>query len=454
MRILFLTHYFPPEVNAPATRTYDHCRRWVEAGHEVTVLTCNPNCPNGKIFDGHRNRLWPQVEMVDGIRIVRVWTFLAANRGKRRRSLNYASYLVSAFVAGLFQQRPDVLIATSPQFFCGLAGMFLGWLRRIPRVLEVRDIWPASIVAVAAVRSRSMLAALVRLERLMYSMADQIVTVGSGYRDHILDRTDGNAEIAVIPNGVDLEKLDPSTADNSFFDEQRLDGADFVCSYIGTLGMAHGLEVVPEAARILKNEGRRDIHFALIGDGATRGGLEARAAQLQVNDLVSFHGLIPKRDIATAYASSDAVLIHLSDNELFETVIPSKLFEAMAMKCPIILGVRGAAKRIVDEAHAGISFEPEEPRQLADAIKLTSDDRPFRESLAARGRSYVRERFSRDSLATEFLDVLNELTGAAESDDRAPWTQTPVPSNGPLHATEKSPPEPTQVNARSPTAKG
>jgi len=151
IRILFLSHYFPPEGNAPASRVYEMAKRWVAAGHKVEVITGVPNVPSGIIYKGYKNRL-RQIEFIDGIRVTRVWTYIAANRGKIKRVINYLSYMASAVVAGLFVRKPDVVIATSPQFFCGWAGVFLARIRRVPFVLEIRDIWPSSIVAVGAMR--------------------------------------------------------------------------------------------------------------------------------------------------------------------------------------------------------------------------------------------------------------------------------------------------------------
>jgi colanic acid biosynthesis glycosyl transferase WcaI len=190
VRILFLTHYFPPEVNAPATRTFEHCVRWARAGHDVTVVTCAPNCPGGVVYPGFRNAWRPQVEWVEGVRVVRVWTYLAPNAGTVRRILNYLSYMASAVLASLRLPRPDVVIATSPQFFCGWAGVLVARMKRRPLVLEIRDIWPESIRAVGAIRRRPLLRLLEKLERRMYLAADHVVTVGQGYRERILQRAD------------------------------------------------------------------------------------------------------------------------------------------------------------------------------------------------------------------------------------------------------------------------
>ena len=229
MHILFFSHYFPPEGNAPASRTYENCVRWVKSGHRVTVVTCVPNVPSGKVYDGYCNRLWPQCENVDGIEVVRVWTWLAPNAGMLRRILNYVSYMIMAVLAVLFRRRPDVIVATSPQFFCGWAGVIVSWLKWKPLVLEIRDIWPESITAVGAMRRGLVIRLLEVLERWMYRSATHIVTVGTGYRDKILEKVDIAQRISVIPNGVDLEVFKPLPPSSDFREKWQL-GDRLVCS--------------------------------------------------------------------------------------------------------------------------------------------------------------------------------------------------------------------------------
>ncbi|MDZ4689439.1 MAG: glycosyltransferase, partial [Planctomycetaceae bacterium] len=173
MHILFLTHYFPPEVNAPASRTFEHCARWVKAGHQVTVVTCAPNCPTGVVFDGYRNA-WRSEEEQAGIRVIRVWSYLAANKGFFSRIVNFVSYMLTAVWCAIRLRKVDVVVATSPQFFCGWAGVLCHWLRRWPFVLEIRDIWPESIIAVGAMRRSWAMRFLEWLELRMYAAADYI----------------------------------------------------------------------------------------------------------------------------------------------------------------------------------------------------------------------------------------------------------------------------------------
>ncbi|MCR4414327.1 MAG: glycosyltransferase family 4 protein, partial [Thermoguttaceae bacterium] len=405
---LFFSHYFPPEVNAPATRTYEHCVRWAKAGHDVTVVTCVPNCPDGVVYPGYRNRLRRQVEFVDGVRVVRVWTYLAANAGTVRRIANYLSYMLSAVWTALWLPRPDVVVATSPQFFCGWAGLIVQWLKRVPFVLEIRDIWPESIETVGAIRNRPILRFLQWMERRMYLAADHIVAVGQGYRDKIVEKADVADRISVITNGVDLRFFVPGEPDPRFLHMWDLEDK-FVCSYVGTIGMAHGLEVVLGAARLLKAKGRDDIRFCLVGDGAMRQRLEDQARRDGLERLVIFTGRQPKEEIPPILASSGACLIHLKQCELFGTVLPSKIFETMAMGRPIILGVNGEARQIVLEAGSGVLMEPDSAESLVEAVERLADDPGQAAQAGLRARQYVAEKYNRDCLAEQYLELLHAV---------------------------------------------
>ena len=204
MKILFLTHYFPPEVNAPATRTYEHCKEWVKKGHDVTVITCVPNHPQGQVYPGYKNKLY-QKETVDGINVIRLWTYVTANEGFVKRTLNYVSYLLSVIFFIPFLPKHDVLISTSPQFFCGLAGYFVQLFRRKPWVLEIRDLWPESILAVGAIKNKQIIRILEYLESMAYRKCSHIVPVTDSFKDYMIRKGVPEEKITVIKNGVDLE---------------------------------------------------------------------------------------------------------------------------------------------------------------------------------------------------------------------------------------------------------
>jgi hypothetical protein len=325
-----------------------------------------------------------------------------------------------------------VVVATTPQFFCAWAGRIVAGLRRIPFVLEVRDIWPESIAAVGALRKGFVLRRLERLERRLYRAADHIVTVGNGYRENILSKAEVAGRISVITNGVDLRKFAPRPPDPRFRHMWNLEDK-FVCSYVGTIGMAHGLEVVLQAADILRRQGRSDIAFCLVGEGAARKELQDRAARTGLDGSVVFTGLQPKEEMPYILSASDACLVHLKPCELFGTVIPSKIFEIMAMQRPIIMGVNGEARRMVAQAGAGVDIDPGSPEQLAAAVARMADDPAHTAQLGTAARSYVAENYNRDVLAARFLDLLQRVAGAqgGRHDLRAEPPPALPPGGGP-----------------------
>ena len=403
MRILFFTHYFPPEANAPANRVYELCKRWVKNGDEVHVITGVPNVPTGRIYEGYKNRL-VQTEIMDGIQTTRIWTYIAANKGTIRRIFNYISYMFSASVAGLFAQKPDIVIATSPQFFCGWAGVFTSRARRVPFILEVRDLWPDSISAVGALRNGFLLRILQWLEGKMYSAAQKIVTVGEGYEEELIRKEVQAAKISVLPNGVDREMFYPRYAEEKIREECGLNH-EFVCSYVGTIGMASGLEVVLRTAKLLKDKRRDDIKFLLVGAGAIADELQQEARRQNLDNIV-FLGRRDRRLIPGLLSVSDACLIHLKKARIFETVLPSKIFEAAAMAKPIICGVQGHAADLVRRSNAGICIEPENAEQLCSAVVALAEDSALCHTLGQAGHEYVMQHHDRDVIAKDYQDVI------------------------------------------------
>jgi glycosyltransferase involved in cell wall biosynthesis len=403
MRILFLTHYFPPEVNAPASRTFEHCREWVRNGHEVHVITCVPNHPAGRIYPGYRNRVLQQEDR-DGIHVHRVLTLPAANAGFAGRTLNYFFYLVMASLVAPFLPRVDVVVSTSPQFFCGLAGFVVSRWKRVPWVLEIRDLWPESIVTVGAMKEGAVTRFLAWLEAFAYRKADAIVSVTESFVPHIVARG-GAGKVTVITNGVDLDFFRPARDDPALAAEFGVAGR-FVAAYVGTHGMAHGLDTILRAAGRLRDEPR--VAFLLAGDGAERERLVQQRDALGL-DNVLIVGQQPKERMPAIWALTDVSLVLLRKSRTFESVIPSKIFEAMGMARPIILGVRGESQRIVEAAQAGICIEPEDDAELAEAVRHLANDPERARQLGQAGRRYVAENYDRRRLAARFEQLLARL---------------------------------------------
>ncbi|MCC6739670.1 MAG: glycosyltransferase family 4 protein [Planctomycetia bacterium] len=410
MRILYVSQYFPPEMGAPAARVHELSREWVRRGHDVTVLTGFAHHPTGVLAPQDRGRLTRR-ERVDGIDVIRSWVWATPNAGTLRRMISYASFMVSATVIGAVRaSRPEVVVATSPQLLCACAGYVLARCLHAPFVFEVRDLWPESIMAVGAMDENALVGGLRRVASFLYRNADRIVTVGHGYREEIharygipLDAMD------VVPNGVDGSLFVPAPRDNPVRAEFGW-GDRFVALYLGTHGMAHALDSVLRAAKRL--EARRDILFVLVGEGAEKEDLKRQAEREGITN-VQFIGQQPKDRVRLLYAASDVGLVTLRDTPLFQSVLPSKIFENMGMERGMIVTVGGEARRLVEEAGAGLYVPPEDPAALAGAVAACAADR---EALAARGRSgrrFVLEHYDRAVLAERYLGLLARVAGRA-----------------------------------------
>ena len=408
MHILFLSHYFPPEVNAPASRGYEHCKQWVKAGHRVTVVSCAPNHPRGVVYDGYRNRLF-QRETRDGVEVVRVWTYVTANEGFLKRTLNYVSFMVSAILVAVFLDCPDVLLTTSPQFFNGLAGYPVSRLKRVPWALEIRDLWPESILTVGAIRNKTIIRLLEWLEMFAYRKANRIVALTDAFKHYMVGKGIPAEKIDVIKNGVDLSFF---KSDVAVTEAKQRFGVEkkFVASYVGTHGMAHHLETILEAADQLRH--RTDIVFLMAGDGAERKRLETMREQMGLGNVIML-GQLPKDTMPALWAATDVSLVLLKKSPLFKMVIPSKIFESMAMEKPIVIGVDGEAREIVEAGCAGLFIEPEDSAALAETVARLADNRYECRSFGTNGRAYVAQNFDRTVLAKRYEEVLRKMSWPA-----------------------------------------
>jgi glycosyltransferase involved in cell wall biosynthesis len=402
-KILFLSHYFPPEVNAPANRTYDHCKIWAKE-IDVTVITNFPNHPDGKIFKGYKNKLI-QKENVDGINVIRLWTFITPNEGFILRTLNYVIYMFESILYVTFSRiKFDVVIATTPQFFCGLAGKYISKIRKRPLILELRDIWPESIVAVGALTNKTIINFLERLELDLYKYATKIISVTKSFKDNLVKRGIPPKKIEVIYNGVSIDQFTNHTAIiNQSLSEFLRDG--FKIGYIGTIGMAHSIITLVKAAALLKDT---DVKFVVVGSGAERAKIEKEIETLKLNNIKIFP-LQPKKDIPSIINSLDLFCVHLKKNKLFESVIPSKIFEGMIMRKPILMGVEGESRDIIEDAKCGISFEPENEVDLVSKIRSIYENKGLLNQLGGNGYTHVTKNFDREILAQKYLRIINEV---------------------------------------------
>jgi len=401
MKILFLTDNFPPEVNAPATRTYEHCREWARSGVEVTVITCAPNFPQGKVYEGYRNKLWAR-ETMDGITVIRVWSLIMPNSGFVRRVFDYVSYGVMAFIASWFV-KADVIVATSPQFFTAVAGCASGFFKRTPWVMEVRDIWPESIRAVnAAVGRERWFGRVERLERFLYRRAAKVVVVTHAFRENIVGKGIAPDKIAVVTNGVLTDSFRARPQDAKLVEELGLHGK-FVVGYLGTHGMAHKLDFILDCA----GDAPAGVHFLFIGSGALKPMLEARVAREGFTNVTMLPS-VSKAEIRRYISITDVALVPLRRADTFKTVIPSKIFENAAMGKPILLGVEGESEAIIKKYGAGLCFVPEDREDFLRQLRRLVEDEALYQTCKT-NCALLAANYDRRALAARMLDVLRGI---------------------------------------------
>lgn len=416
MKILYISQYFPPEMGAPAARVAELARHWHGLGHEVTVLTGFPNHPTGVITPAYRHqfrRLFVR-EQSAGVNIARTWLLPLPNGKPRERMLNYGSFCLSSAISGLALSRPDVLIATSPQLLVGISGWWLAWAKQVPFVFEVRDLWPESLQAVGMGNPDSLLnRSLGSIATFLYKRAEHIVVVAPAFKDHLVQKRGLLPEkISIVENGVEPDLFTPRP-DNADLRKELAAQGRFVVAYIGTIGMAHGLETLVRAAAELQKTAP-DILFVVIGEGSQKEQLIQRTRS-QGLDNMRFVGQQPRQKIPEFISISDACLVLLRKTELFKTVIPTKMLEFMSCARPVILGVDGEARKILDEAEAGVYIEPENPSALVQAITRLAANPLLREKLGNNARRHILERFSRKQKAKAYLRVLERVVDQQQS---------------------------------------
>ncbi len=416
MKILYVSQYFPPEMGAPAARATELAHHWAQAGHEVSILTGFPNHPTGVVPEEWRARVRRLTynETVDGAHVYRTWLWPLPNRKAHERMRNYASFCISAALRGMIIPRPDVIIATSPQLLVGLSGWWLSFARegtpQIPFVFEVRDLWPESLIAVGVGDENSLLhRTLAKIAGFLYEKADRIVVVSPAFREPLIRNWKVPPEkIAVVENGVETDLFAPQPeSSNSDIRRQLNAEGKFIACYIGTIGNAHGLDTLLDAAATLQHT-QPNILFLLIGEGAEKARIKSLSQSRGLANIL-FLDQQPREKIPAFISASDASLVLLKKTDVFKTVIPTKMLEFMSCARPVILGVEGQARLMVEEAEAGLAIEPENAEELVRAVQKLAENPEFGAKLGRNGREYIQRNYSRRKTAENYIQVLQQL---------------------------------------------
>ncbi len=403
LRILFITDNFPPEGNAPATRTFEHCQEWIKKGHKITVITCAPNFPYGKLYDGYKNKLY-QCELINEIKVIRVWSYMSSNSGFAKRVIDYLSFAFMSFLVGIFQKF-DIIIATSPQFFTTWSGWALSKVKQKPWVFELRDLWPESIKTVGAMKQGYLIDLLEKIELGLYKSCNKVVAVTDAFKYNLINRGIEKEKIEVVTNGSNMELFFPRKPDLYLLESLGLKGK-FVVGYIGTHGMAHSLDFIVKS---IVNVSDSDIHFLFIGDGAMKREIVKISEKLQLKNIL-FLNSVSKDEVPKYLSIIDISLAPLKKDDNFKTVIPSKIFEASAMQKPTLLGVQGQARDVLSKYGAGLCFEPENEKDFILKLSMLRNKNLYKK--CQDGCSDLAVNYDRKKLANKMLDIINKIIKA------------------------------------------
>jgi glycosyltransferase involved in cell wall biosynthesis len=405
MKILILTQYFPPEVGAPQNRLHELAVRLKKKGDEVSVLTAMPNYPQMEIMPGYKGKFYCAEEM-DGMKIFRAWIYVSKSKSIFKRLLNYFSFVFSSFWIGWLKTgKYDLIICESPPLFLGITAWLLKKLKGAALVFNVSDLWPESAEKLGLVTNKTFLRMATALEEFMYRKSDLISGQTQGICRNIRERFP-EKKIYWLPNGVDLSYYDSGSVQSSWRNENGFSPDDMILLYAGIIGHAQGLEVILKAANRLREE--KSIHFVLLGTGPERLALLSLKEKLDLPN-VHFVDAVPKKEMPAIVAASDAAVIPLKRLDLFKGAIPSKVFENLAMKKPILLGVEGEAKELfIEEGKAGLAYVPEDDADLADKILFFKSNRPALKEMGENGFRYVESKFTRDRIANDFWSFIHE----------------------------------------------
>jgi glycosyltransferase involved in cell wall biosynthesis len=410
MRILYLSQYFPPEAGATQTRAYEMGRNFVRLGNPVTMLAELPNHPSGIFPPEYRGMLYQRADL-EGIDVIRVWVKASPVKTFHSRMLFYLSYMCTASIAGLFLARGhyDLVYASSPPLFVGASALFLSWMRRLPMVFEVRDLWPESAVALGEISNQRAIAWATRLELACYRRSIKVICVTEGIRERLIQRGIPAQKIELVPNGANVNLFQFSRAARQEMRSELGLADQFLAVYAGIHGVAQGLETVIEAARLLQDDPR--FHFLLIGDGPKKAELSQLAAGYALRNLT----LLPEqpRERIPAYLSAaDAALIPLKNLQIFHGALPSKMFDAWACQRPLLLSVDGEARKVMEQAQGGLFIPPENPPALvAGLVHLRSSPQECQD-MGLRGRRLTELEYSRTAQAEKLAQILTAALSA------------------------------------------
>jgi len=401
--ILLIHQAFVSPDEAGGTRHFEFARRCVDLGFRFTIVASDLSYLSGRRYVQQKSLFHEQD--LNGMKILRAYTYPALHRSFVWRVIAFLSFMITSMIAALKAGPFDVVMGTSPPIFQCVSAWLVARARRCPFLLEVRDLWPEFAIDMGIMKNRFLIILSRWLEKFLYGSADHIVVNSPAYRDYLLEKGVAALKITLIPNGVDTGMFGDHSEGNCVRQQLELHGK-FVVTYAGALGMANDIPTILRAAKRLSN--CLAVHFLIVGDGKERSNLETLAQSMGLEN-VRFLGAHPKKEIASILAASDACTATLMDIPMFRTTYPNKVFDYMAAGRPIILGIDGVIRQVVEAAGCGIFVTPGDDARFAQAVKELEANRDRAIAMGTAGLRYVAEHFDRNKHANQFIALAEHL---------------------------------------------
>ena len=396
MRILIITQYFHPEPGAPANRLLSFARSFAAKGHQVTVLCEFPNYPTGRLAKGDQFRFCRK-EKLENFEVVRSFVIPTRRSNTMLRLINYWSFMVSCFMVGLFIKRPDLILVSSPPLFAGPAAVWLSSLKRVPLVSDIRDLWPEDAILMGQLTNMFAIYGGRATASQLYRKSSLIITISEGLKEKLEMMAPGK-EVHVIVNGSSVPDLWPDKGRH----HRIQDGPITVC-YAGTLGLGQPIEDIIEVAAATRDD--ESIRYLIVGDGVKRERLMAMAKSENL-DHIKFVGGVSFDTSLELLCDSDIAVVSLIGKEIFKSAIPSKFFDCMALGLPVILGVDGEARRILEASETGLFYRSGDWRDLMDKILFLKGNPDIAQRLGENGRKLVWGQYKRSDLAAQLESII------------------------------------------------
>jgi glycosyltransferase involved in cell wall biosynthesis len=403
MRFLILTQYYPPETGAPQNRLSGLARELKQMGHEVVILTAMPNYPAMQIHPDYLGKKYVLDEF-ENIPVHRAWIYVSKNRSIISRLMNYFSFTFSSmFYASKIKGNFDYLMVESPPLFLGISAWWISKRKKAKMVFNVSDLWPESAEKLGVISNKMFLKLATILEEWLYKKSYMVTGQTQGIVQNIQTRFP-NKKVHWLPNGVD-ESIFSFKKQENVRQQLKLSNDDFLIMYGGIIGLAQGLDVILDAAKLLPAESK--ITYLLLGDGPEKNRLQQRVVDEKIAR-VKFLELVSREVVPSYVDAVDVAVIPLKKMDLFLGAIPSKIFENLALGKPLLLSVDGEARSLfIDQGNAGLFIEPENSKMLAEkSLQMEANPEMVRE-MGNNGKAFVQTYFMRKKITSDWVNTLN-----------------------------------------------